>query len=100
MLPHFGVALSLSPGDQPYIEVLQSVIEPHGSGGKQLYALNCEIEFVHVVQGELEVQLGPEIILLSKGDSLTFKGSEPHTWRNPSATEGSQVIWVMAPASI
>ncbi|CAB4627441.1 unannotated protein [freshwater metagenome] len=90
----------LSPGDQSHIEVLQSVIEPGGSGGKELYALNCEIEFVLVIEGALEIQLGPEIISLAQGDSLTFKGSEPHTWRNPSKTDGSQVIWVMAPASI
>jgi mannose-6-phosphate isomerase-like protein (cupin superfamily) len=56
--------------------------------------------FVLVIEGEVEIQLGPEVIKLSKGDSLTFKGSEPHTWRNPSRTNGSQVIWVMAPASI
>ena len=90
----------LTPGSQSHIEVLHSIIEPGGSGGKELYALNCDVEFVLVIEGEVEIQLGPEVIKLFKGDSLTFKGSEPHTWRNPSRTNGSQVIWVMAPASI
>jgi len=90
----------LTPGHQSHIEVLHSVIEPGGSGGKELYALNCEVEFVFVIEGSIEIQLGPESITLSKGDSLTFKGSEPHTWRNASAAKGCQVVWVMAPATI
>lgn len=90
----------LTPGHQSHIEVLHSVIEPGGSGGKELYSLNCEVEFVFVIEGSIEIQLGPEVLTLSKGDSLTFKGSEPHTWRNASAENGCQVVWVMAPATI
>lgn len=90
----------LTPGHQSHIEVLHSVIEPGGSGGKELYSLNCEVEFVYVVEGELEVQLGNQSITLAKGDALTFKGTEPHTWKNASATKGCQVFWVLAPASI
>lgn len=90
----------LTPGNQSHIEVLHSMIEPGGSGGQELYSLNCEAEFVYVIAGSMDIELGPEAITLSKGDSLTFKGSEPHTWRNSSATKSCEVIWVLAPASI
>jgi transcriptional regulator with XRE-family HTH domain len=74
----------LSNGTQRQIEVLHSVIEPGGSGGDQLYSLNCETEFVLVISGSLQVIFGNEVISLSRGDALTFRGNEPHTWRNPS----------------
>lgn len=88
----------LSPGSQTHIEVLQSIIEPGGSAGEELYSLDCEIEFVFVIKGTLELQIGAESVLLDTGDSMTFKGKEPHTWKNPSPTEGCQVLWMMAPA--
>lgn len=90
----------LTPGNQSYIEVLHSIIEPGGSGGQELYSLNCEIEFVYVTAGSMDIKLGLETISLAKGDSLTFKGSEPHTWLNSSTSKVCEVIWVLAPASI
>ena len=88
----------LSPGNQSHIEVLQSIIEPGGSAGEELYSLDCEIEFVFVIKGTLEMRLGAESLVLETGDSMTFKGKEPHSWKNPSETEGCQVLWMMAPA--
>lgn len=90
----------LSPGNQNHIEVLHSIIEPGGSAGEELYALNCDVEFVVVLSGTLEIQLGVELITLNVGDALTFKGREPHTWRNPSDDKESRVLWVLAPATI
>lgn len=90
----------LTPGNQSHIEVLHSIIEPGGSGGQELYSLNCEIEFVYVTAGSMDIKLGLETISLAKGDSLTFKGSEPHTWLNSSTSKICKVIWVLAPASI
>lgn len=88
----------LSPGSQTHIEVLQSIIEPGGSAGDELYSLDCEIEFVFVIRGTLEMRLGPDVIVLEVGDSMTFKGKEPHSWNNPSKTDGCEVLWMMAPA--
>ena len=39
-------------------------------------------EFVHCFKGELEYQVGDESYLLKRGDSLFFKASQPHCWRN------------------
>jgi uncharacterized cupin superfamily protein len=87
----------LSSGSQTSIEVLHSKIAPGGSGGDELYSLNCEVEFVYVLDGQLEVILGPEHYLLNTGDAMTFRGRDAHTWRNPSA-QTIEVLWVMSPA--
>ena len=87
----------LSSGDQSSIEVLHSKIAPGGSGGEELYALNCEVEFVYVLKGRLEVTLGPDHHFLNTGDAMTFRGRDPHTWRNPTA-EPIEVLWVLSPA--
>lgn len=88
----------LSPGNQKDIEVLRSIIEPGGSGGEELYSLDCEIEFVYVISGQLEIRLGPDTFTLDAGDAMTFRGKDPHTWCNPSKLNGAEVLWMMAPA--
>ena len=87
----------LSSGNQTAIEVLHSHIAPGGNGGEELYSLNCEVEFVYVLRGKLEVTLGPEHHLLNQGDAMTFRGRDAHTWRNPSS-EPVEVLWVLSPA--
>lgn len=88
----------LSPGSQAHIEVLHSIVEPKGSGGDELYALDTEIEFVYVLKGQFDIVLGPSTHHLSVGDAMTFRGREPHTWRNPSKTDIAEVLWVLSPA--
>jgi len=88
----------LSPGSQAHIEVLHSIVEPKGSGGDELYALDTEIEFVYVLKGEFDIVLGPSTHHLNVGDAMTFRGREPHTWRNPSTTDTAEVLWVLSPA--
>ena len=39
-------------------------------------------EFVHVLQGRLNVRVGDEDYLLDPGDSLHFKSTRPHAYRN------------------
>lgn len=88
----------LSPGSQSHIEVLHSIVEPQGSGGDELYALDTEIEFVYVLKGQFDIVLGPTTHSLTVGDAMTFRGREPHTWRNPSRTDSAEVLWVLSPA--
>ena len=87
----------LSSGDQNSIEVLHSKISVGGAGGDERYSMNCEVEFVYVLKGQLEIILGPEHHLLNAGDAMTFRGRDPHTWRNPTK-ETIEVLWVMSPA--
>ncbi len=88
----------LTPGTQTHLQVIHSTLEPGGSGGDQLYTLDCDVEFVYVVRGRLQVVLSGESVLLSAGDAFTFPGREPHTWSNAQAAEECEVLWVLAPA--
>lgn len=88
----------LTPGTQSDLQVIHSVVAPGGTGGEELYTLDCDTEFVYVVRGELVVTLSTGSEHLRAGDAFTFPGREPHTWRNASGTEVAEVLWVLAPA--
>lgn len=88
----------LTPGTQSQLQVIHSTIEPGGSGGTELYTLDCEVEFVYVVRGGLVVTLSGEAVHLRTGDAFTFPGREPHTWANDSGVEECEVLWALAPA--
>jgi transcriptional regulator with XRE-family HTH domain len=91
--------LLLTPGTQSNLQVIHSTVEPGGSGGDELYTLDCEVEFVYVTRGRLRLTLSEESVLLDAGDAFTFPGREPHTWSNASdGDEVCEVIWVLAPA--
>lgn len=94
---HGAVERLVTPGTQAALEVIHSVIEPGGSGGEELYALACEAECAFVLSGTLEVVLESGSEMLRPGDTLTFPGNAPHTWRNPGA-ETCEVLWILAPA--
>lgn len=88
----------LTPRGQARLQLVRSIIEPGGTGGDELYTLNCEVEVVHVLRGRLEVLFSRSAELLEAGDTMTFSGREPHTWHNPDANEVSEVLWVIVPA--
>jgi transcriptional regulator with XRE-family HTH domain len=86
----------LTPSDERRVQVLQTEIAPGGGSGPDAYELPVEVEFVHVIEGELVIVLETEEIRLARGDSFTFV-SVPHTFHNPG-TVPARVLWVMAPA--
>jgi transcriptional regulator with XRE-family HTH domain len=88
----------LTPRGQARLQLIRSVIEPGGSGGAELYTLNCELEVLHVLDGAIDLIFSRGAESLGAGDSITFSGREPHTWRNPDRRRSAEVIWVIAPA--
>ena len=88
----------LTPGTQQQVEVIHSRLEGGGHGGEELYTLDCETEFVYVVEGALDLVLEGDTITLGAGDAMTFPGRTPHTWSNYSATSACEVLWVLSPA--
>lgn len=80
------------------VQVLQADIEPHGAGEAELYAVDCDVDVLHVVRGQIDLILTNERYSLSAGDTLTFPGREPHTWVNPS-DEPARLLWVLVPAA-
>jgi transcriptional regulator with XRE-family HTH domain len=89
--------LLLSSFDEMRFHVTESRIEPKATAGEELYTLPADVEIVHVVEGALELQVGARIHLLRAGDSFTYSPTDPHTWRNPSATETAVVLWLAVP---
>lgn len=80
------------------LQVIRAVIEPHGKGEKELYAVDCEVEVLHVISGKFTLIFAKESFELEAGDTVTFPGREPHSWSNPTA-EQAVVTWTLVPAA-
>jgi transcriptional regulator with XRE-family HTH domain len=94
-----GVQESLmTPRGQSKLQLVHSTVEPGGSGGNDLYTINCEVEVLYVLKGAVELKFSDRVQRLSAGDALTFAGGEPHTWYNASSRHPAEVIWVLVPA--
>lgn len=92
---HGVVERLVTPRGQARIQVIRSDIEPGGSGGDDLYTINCEVEVVHVFAGALIVRFADREVRLDAGATLTFPGGEPHSWRCDEATS---LVWMLVPA--
>jgi transcriptional regulator with XRE-family HTH domain len=79
------------------LTVIESTAGPDGSGGDELYSLPCETEVCYVVEGQIDLILDTDTHRLSTGDSITFDGTVPHTWRSVSSSSHTRVIWILAP---
>lgn len=88
----------LTPRGQERLQLVHSLVEPAGTGGSELYTINCEVEVLYVLSGNVSLVFSDGIRELVAGDALTFPGGEPHTWVNRSDTEPAELIWVLVPA--
>ncbi|MEU5402274.1 helix-turn-helix domain-containing protein [Streptomyces sp. NPDC005963] len=88
----------ITPRGQSRVQLLRSVLEPGADGGEDLYTINCEVEVLHVISGELTVFFTSRTVALTSGDTLTFSGREPHNWRNTGASV-AEVLWTFVPAA-
>ena len=52
-----------------------------------------------VLEGELEMQIGDELVILRAGDSYSFNGTIPHHGRNRS-NQVCKLIWAVSPVVI
>ncbi|VXC09948.1 Transcriptional regulator, XRE family with cupin sensor [Arthrobacter sp. 9V] len=80
------------------LQILQATIEPRGRGENELYAVDCDVDVLHVVKGRIKLILTNEEYDLEEGDTLSFPGREPHTWINPT-DQTVEVLWVLVPAA-
>ncbi|MGX1793736.1 helix-turn-helix domain-containing protein [Microbacterium sp. NPDC055312] len=87
----------LSPRSEERVQLLRSELEPHAHGGSELYTINCDVEVLHVIAGEVTVRFADRSVALRAGDALTFPGREPHTWEVTGDAPAS-VAWVIVPA--
>ena len=87
----------LSPRSEERVQLLRSELEPHAHGGAELYTINCDVEVLHVISGEVTVRFADRSVVLAAGDALTFPGRQPHTWEVTGGGAAS-VAWVIVPA--
>jgi transcriptional regulator with XRE-family HTH domain len=83
---------------QKKMQPLLSVIEPGGmlnNSGKMSHPKGAE-EFVLVLRGEIEFEIGSKLISLLQGDTLYFDGDLPHRWMN-IGKETAEVLFVWTP---
>lgn len=80
------------------LQIIQATIEPRGRGESELYAVDCDVDVLHVVKGRLTLILTNQQFELEEGDTLSFPGREPHTWANPT-DDAVEVLWVLVPAA-
>lgn len=88
----------MTPRGQSKLQLVHSTVEPGGTGGNELYTINCEVEVLYVLKGAVELRFSDRAQKLAAGDALTFAGGEPHTWANASRSKPAEVIWVLVPA--
>ncbi len=88
----------MTPRGQAKLQLVHSSIEPGGTGGTDLYTINCAVEVLYVLKGAVDLVLSDRTQRLRAGDALTFEGGEPHSWVNASESRPAEVMWVLIPA--
>ncbi|MEL7624512.1 MAG: XRE family transcriptional regulator [Clostridiales bacterium] len=53
-------------------------------------------EFLIMLQGQLEIQVGDEVNLVEGGDSFYFSANQPHSYRNTGDIDAI-CVWVVTP---
>jgi len=88
----------LTPRKEARVQMLRSTLNPGASGGDELRTINCDLEVVHILSGEMAIRFADEEMVLESGDTITIEGREPYSWR--SAEDGpTEVIWAIIPAA-
>jgi quercetin dioxygenase-like cupin family protein len=93
-----AVERMITPRGQSHVQVLRSTLQPGANGGDELYTINCDVEVVHVITGEVDVRFSDKTVSLSGGDTLTFSGHELHSWRNTGSSI-AEILWTLVPAA-
>ena len=75
----------------------EAAVEPRADSGPTPMKHPGE-ELVIVVEGEMEFVVDGESHAVGTGDSIHFRASRPHSWRNPS-DDPARVIWLVVRTS-
>lgn len=80
------------------LQVLGATIEPFGRGESELYAVDCDVDVLHIISGKLTLIMTQESYDLKAGDTLSFPGREPHSWENRTPYP-VEALWILVPAA-
>ncbi|NOQ42290.1 MAG: cupin domain-containing protein [Desulfuromusa sp.] len=79
----------------PGFSVFVDTLEPYCDSGEGGMVHTGE-EFAMVLDGCLDFVIEGEEFHLDQGDSVSFKASMPHSWRNVN-NEQTKVLWIVSP---
>ena len=95
---HKGITLNSISG--PYGRYLlagaRATVAPGATSGRKPMQHPGE-ELVHVTGGVLEFTVTGQLYRVEAGNTLHFRGDQPHTWRNPGKTEAHAVWMALRP---
>jgi transcriptional regulator with XRE-family HTH domain len=95
---HEGIELNSISG--PYGRFLlagaRACVIPGATSGRKPMQHPGE-ELVHLISGVLEFTVTGQPYQVVPGSTLHFRGDQPHTWRNPGATEAHAVWMALRP---
>lgn len=80
------------------LQVIMSTIEPGGGTGDEAYTHDSDEEVVVVLEGSLDLWVGPEHYLLHAGDAVTHPSRVPHRNTNPGPGV-ARVLFCITPPS-
>jgi len=90
------MGILLSNNREKNMEPIIYEIGIDGESGRDFYSHGSSEEFIYILEGELEVYVANKKYKLSKGDSLYFKSSLKHRFKNTSKKE-VKALWVVSP---
>ena len=90
------MGLLISNNKERNMEPIIYEIGIDGESGRDYYSHGNSEEFIYVLEGELEVYVANKKYKLAKGDSLYFKSSLNHRFKNTSKKE-VKALWVVSP---
>ena len=97
----FGVTnVLLTPPDQRFLQVIESVIDPGGTSGDEPHSFEGDAEVIYMLKGMLDVTFGERTFRLRRGDALTLAPRDLHSWVNPSPRQTATVLWIITPRSL
>ncbi|MDI3331347.1 MAG: XRE family transcriptional regulator [Micrococcus sp.] len=85
----------ITPPGQRELQVIRAVVAPGGRGEADLYTMDCSVESLHVMEGPFALVTREGELALRSGDTVTFPGTEPHSWHNPG-DRAAVVLWILA----
>jgi transcriptional regulator with XRE-family HTH domain len=80
------------------LQIIQASIAPFGRGESELYAVDCEVDVLHIMSGRLTLVMTNDTHELRAGDTISFPGREPHSWVN-HFDERVEALWILVPAA-
>jgi transcriptional regulator with XRE-family HTH domain len=89
--------LVLSPPEEQRLNLIESRIPPGVSAGDGVYTFPADVELVYVLTGALELTVGSQVVTVNAGETFTYSPRDAHTWRNPSRSEETVVLWFAVP---